>query len=736
MDKQLSGDQNPCTDTVRAGAIWLSGWLLLMSIEMIFRLLQGFIPLPSIVLSTTVGYSLIGFFAGGITGLITSIVSTLKRKKTTPLQKDCFYMASCIAATMFFQCILLVDGYFKRHSAHIHFSGDAGFVLLCLFIVFVLYSVFYKSNKMHHIPGFIALCVSINLLISGGIYLNRVVLPGGFLTVDFIHILANISITVVCIFLCFLLFIIINFLSKRIPRFIHFKWVIAFLLVIFFIEAMVSIFANQKFIVRNPPPTAQPVINQKNSPNVILITMDTTRADHISCYGYYRKTTPNIDNLADESLLFKNAYSTASWTLPAHASIFTGLYPSKHGAHGRMDVSLYDLGGKLNDKFITLAEVLQEKGYKTAGVIGGPYCSSHFGLAQGFNYYNEELHNIQSDLTHFMLYKIIGKFVPLMDFAHLYGYSGARTAEQINNAVFDWLEDNHSHPFFLFVNYFDPHGPFAALPPYNTLYEGKNKEIIKTVGGKSAINYTKREWPFIQSVLKGDRALSEKEKAHFISQYDGKIAYLDFHMGRLFQKLKSLEIFDKTMIIVTGDHGESFGEHELVFHNLAVYDNLLKVPMVIKYPLSLKITGVVEYPVSLTDVMPEILKMIGYPAPDLIQGTALSDKRRQGIIAENYRQKFFVNLSPERFDRNLKTIIKDNFKYIWASNGKNELYNLNNDPNELQNLVNELPCKVKEMQGNLSCLLPSNKSTVIPKEESLEMDKGLRENLKALGYLN
>jgi arylsulfatase A-like enzyme len=335
-----------------------------------------------------------------------------------------------------------------------------------------------------------------------------------------------------------------------------------------------------------------------------------------------------------------------------------------------------------------------------------------------------------------MLYKIFGRVIPLKDLAVRYGHSGTRIASQMNDVVFEWLDKNYSNPFFLFINYFDPHNPFAAPSPYDLLYEGKDKEIIKNPNkDQKEVNYCVREGDFIQSVLSGKHNLSEKEKEHFISQYDGKISYLDFQMGKLFQRLKELEIYDQTMIIVAGDHGESFGEHHLMFHNLALYDTLLKVPLIIKYPLSMKRVGTIDYLVSLVDVLPEILSSLGIPVPDTVQGSPLRDKERKGVVAENYRQKYFVKLSPLRFDRDLRTIIKGGFKYIWTSDGRNELYNLSKDPGELKNLVNELPQKGEEMQTALNNWLNSAKVTA-PEREIQIMDERIKENLKVLGYID
>ena len=173
----------------------------------------------------------------------------------------------------------------------------------------------------------------------------------------------------------------------------------------------------------------------EGKPNILLITLDTVRADHVSCYGYERQTTPNLDAFSREGVLYKNAYATSSWTLPSHASIFTGKYPTRHGAHFNTDSAqiakyfesqkgqqfdMSDLNTKsilkLSEDNITLAEILSERGYRTAGIIGGPFTASIFGLAQGFDYYNENFLDVEKDISFSLIYQVIDLFFSLKDF--------------------------------------------------------------------------------------------------------------------------------------------------------------------------------------------------------------------------------------------------------------------------------------------------------------------------------
>jgi len=458
------------------------------------------------------------------------------------------------------------------------------------------------------------------------------------------------------------------------------------------------------------PPLNKPMAKSNNQaedkPNIMLITMDTTRADHLSCYGYHKNTSPHLDTLAQEAVRFENAYAPSPWTLPSHASLLTGIYPAQHGAHWDDESVKANWPAGLAEQYKTLTEILVDNDYKTAGVIGAPFCHSSFGLAQGFKYYDDALVNVIPDLEHFTLFKILSRWFLLMDIATKKGLNGCRIASQINKLVFSWLDKHSQDPFFLFIHYYDPHAPYLPPDGYSLLFrEDENTEITE----------------------------SERHKRYLLSQYDGEIAYLDYHLGKIFEKLKELKIYDSTMIIITSDHGEFFGEHECWTHGYELYQEVLKVPLIIKYPSNYVKTGVYQERVSLVDIMPTILYVLGLPIPKEVQGAALCEGESK-VMAEVYRHAY--RSIPEwelKFARDLQSLYLGNYKYIKDMNGQGELYDIVNDPRELRNLINIMPEEAEKMELKLTEWLPHVESHLPNKE--VKLDKATEETLRALGYL-
>ena len=436
--------------------------------------------------------------------------------------------------------------------------------------------------------------------------------------------------------------------------------------------------------------------------------MDTTRADHLSCYGYHKNTTPNLDKVAQESVVFKNAYASSPWTLPSHASIFTGMYPARHGAHCDWEIMHCDWPVHLGEHYKVLAEILFDNGFRTAGVIGGPFCKSNFGLSQGFEYFDDALISVLPDLKYFTLFKILRRWIPLKNIAARQGINGFRIAPQINTRVFSWLEKHYQSPFFLFINYFDAHLPYFPPGKYALLFrEEENCEITE----------------------------SERHKRDLLARYDGEIAYLDYHMGKLFKKLKELKIYSNTIIIITSDHGEFFGEHDCWDHNYELYQEVIEIPLIIKYPSSCLKKGVYLNRVSLVDIMPTVLNFLKLPLPEDLQGADLFEGKSR-VMAEIYRRS--KPFGGNNFIRELKSLVLNDYKYIKEyakdSGGRDELYDMNNDPRELYNLIDTMPEKAKEMEMRLTEWL-SCEGSRISTDDPVKIDEATKESLKVLGYI-
>jgi arylsulfatase A-like enzyme/Flp pilus assembly protein TadD len=397
----------------------------------------------------------------------------------------------------------------------------------------------------------------------------------------------------------------------------------------------------------------------KHAPNVVVITIDTLRADHLGCYGYSKIRTPNIDALAADSARFERAYTPVPVTLPAHTAIFTGTYPTLSGMH---DFS----GNKLNPKQPTLATVLKQQGYTTGAVIGSAVLDSRFGLNQGFDFYYD----------HFDFNRLQESNIEAME----------RPGNVVADVALDWLGKNVGSKFFLWMHLYDPHYPYQPPPPYSEQYK--------------------------------DRL------------YDGEIAFADAQFGRVIAFLKAKGLYDNTLIVLTGDHGESLGEHGEKTHGFFIYNATLRVPVIIHLPGTTAAT-VVSQLVSLTDLMPTVLQELKIEVPAEVQGRSLlpllSAKKDDSVsvYAETFLPRLHFNWSE------LRSVETERYQFIEAP--KPELYDLAADPGETRNLYAGKKALGSELQARLRALVRQYS----PDQELAEktgFDPALMERLKSLGY--
>lgn len=403
--------------------------------------------------------------------------------------------------------------------------------------------------------------------------------------------------------------------------------------------------------------------------NVLLVTFDTTRADHIGCYGDEAARTPVVDRLAAEGVRFQDAYSAIPVTCPSHATILTGKYPL---AHGVRDNGLFVLAPEQR----TLAEILKQHGYRTGAAVGGFPLVSRFGLNQGFDFYDDRLTQ-PFDAA-------LGGVPP----ARPSLFMERRVAARVNEAALGWLERNASQPFFLWIHYYDPHQPYEAHVPYNELF--------------------------------ADRP------------YDGQIAYADESLGVVLDRLAKLGVYDRTLVVFTADHGEGLNEHDEMTHSFLLYDTTLRVPLVVRPP-SGPGGRVVKGRVRLVDVAPTILDMLGIPVPAEMQGRSLAPFMQGDAGAAADRTHYAETLSP-RLTQNLgelRALFEGRWKYVHGP--RPELFDLQDDPKELKNLVDSRPDVAAEMRGKLAEFIrthsPPGRQRVAP------ADPDTLRRLAALGYL-
>lgn len=459
------------------------------------------------------------------------------------------------------------------------------------------------------------------------------------------------------------------------------------------------------------------IAESQDKPNILLIVMDATRADHLSCYGYHRKTTPYIDNLAKEGVIYENAYSTAAWSLPSVASMFTSSFPSQHGYHAEIMIvkpeeDIFHVRKELRVKGFdfTLASILNSQGYKTVGFSCCPWVSHSTNLSQGF----EEFYQMWRD-----------------------------DVENVNRKVKSWLLNNYKTPFFMYIHYFEPHLLYTPKLPYRNLFIENAEQTLQVEDKMFKVEN------FAYKYIAREIKLSKEEIKALIPLYDAEIRELDEGINEVIGYLREADILENTLIIITADHGENLGEHQLMDHLLCLYDSLLHVPLIIRYP-KLFSPGLREQNLVQTiDIFPTIVEVlrINFNKASKLQGQSLVPSRgkqriRQFVFAEHESPVEFLKwLNKKRsyfdiskYDRQLKSIRSKDFKYIWSSDGRDELYHIKNDPGELDNIIKKMPKKALQMQTKLEDWLSSFET--VNSDKSISIDKELEEKLKSLGYIH
>jgi arylsulfatase A-like enzyme len=456
----------------------------------------------------------------------------------------------------------------------------------------------------------------------------------------------------------------------------------------------------------------------KTYPNVLFIVMDATRAKSLSCYGYHRPTTPSLDRFAECSVVYETAISAAGWSLPGHASMFTGLYPSRHGAH--------DQHKYLIPECPTMAELLRSYGYHTVAICRNEYVGPGTGLDRGFERFNN-LRNPPWSL---------GEIARKMDvgMAALLGQrdSGARhTNKQVKSALRRLQAGER--PFFMFVHYNEPHAPYC--PPHKY-----NRYLPDGVSLREARQVNQDRWKYFADPT----SMDEQDFEILTALYDAEITYLDSRIAQLWGWLAKMGILDRTMVIITADHGENVGDHQMMGHAYCLYDTLLHVPLIIHYPRGTTAPGRVAHQVQTLDLLPTILAMLGDTSSETyrsLQGLdLLASTRHEFTVAEQVRPDLttfyerFPGVDVSRYDRALKMIRTVRYKYIWSSEGHHELYDLQMDPNEECIIIAEHPDVAASLDRRLTEWRNSFKEA-IPSDQVSEFDEEVKARLRGLGYL-
>ncbi len=407
--------------------------------------------------------------------------------------------------------------------------------------------------------------------------------------------------------------------------------------------------------------------------NVIMIMIDTLRADHLPCYGYERNTAPTICGLAEEGFLFQNMYSNSPSTKTSVASLFTSMLPSQHKSIHNEDV--------LGDELTTMAEILSENGYHTYAVNGNPVIKTKFNYDQGFSTWKDNLRRISIR----------------------------------NRNILDSV-DSYEQPFFLYLHYMDPHSPYTAPGSYSRFFNEDYDGIVTGAGGPEEGYFENRP----------------DELEQFKAFYDNEIRFVDHRIAELIERLRETGLYEDSVIILLSDHGEGFMEHGWFFHSNGVYTELIDVPLIIRPPNQEKM--VIETPVQTVDILPTLLSMLGIDVDHRFAGRSIfsligSDETRP-IVSEQRRLFAPSGRIPET------AVMMGNYKLIKKlKSGAYLLFDMREDPMERENVIDSAP-NAAELIEKMESVIQANASMYDEVEvEKTTLDEKTTQQLKALGYI-
>jgi arylsulfatase A-like enzyme len=465
--------------------------------------------------------------------------------------------------------------------------------------------------------------------------------------------------------------------------------------------------------------TRPPGTTAVDRPNILLLTIDALRPDHLSCYGYRGIQTPAIDSLAREGVRFERAVVQAPWTIPSFSSIFSSLYPSVHFA-GKINFNDKRTTAPLRPGIPWLPSILQRAGYYTQAIINNGLLSDEYNFVRGFDdYYNlfdqyYELELVGKERS--FLWRFLQFWKPSAPSGN---HSFLLTQKSLK-----WLS-RPPQPFFLWIHYFDPHLPYERRKSYNLnpAYQGKlrSEEIVRHLEPKD--------------IKVGIYKLTQADKEYLKSVYDEEILLVDEEIGKLLEKLGQTGLLDNTFIILTSDHGEEFWEHQHYEHGHSLYRELTHTPLILRYPKALPQNMVIPYQVRAIDIAPTILELVGQEGVRL-QGRSLFPLIRGEETGHRPAFSEFLLFSEEA-----KALDTGEYKFIFApSSRRAELYDLRQDPLEQHNIIARDPQLGQQFLKRLikwgkECRKWAKSYTPSSGEQAAAPDAASRQRLKALGYI-
>lgn len=469
-------------------------------------------------------------------------------------------------------------------------------------------------------------------------------------------------------------------------------------------------------------------------PNILILLLDTARAQSFNTYGSAQPTAPHFEALAAESVVYEQAIAPACWSLPSQVSLLTGLFPSTHGAH--------ELHRSYAHTYPMLPEVLRQAGYHTFGLSPNSWMSDEFGVTHGFEHYGRlwqyrpnapaPTGSGWGDWLNRRLNRWYGRYV----------FPRRNRAPHVNRHLQAQLA-RIPEPFFGYVIYWDMHLPYAATPAHLARWLPPGVTLAQA----AAVN--RDPWRYIT----GDLPMSDEAFAILRACYHAALASLDAALGTLLAWMRQRGLLERTLLIVTSDHGENIGDHGLMSHAYSLHDTLLHVPLLVRYPLFFPPGQRVRQQVQLTDLFPTLLDVAALDVPTVrqpLQGTSLLQLPPEtataprlayaemlgphpSMAALNRRTGAPVDIPRPALDRALRCVRTPTTKFIWASDGQHALYDLQADPYETTNRVHLDPQGTAMAMAHLDAWQPAR--PVVADGVPPVLDDEVRQRLRALGYL-
>lgn len=491
-------------------------------------------------------------------------------------------------------------------------------------------------------------------------------------------------------------------------------------------------------------------------PNIVIIVLDAVRAQNLPFYGYRRNTTPFLCSIENDLTVYENAISSTYWTMPSVASLFTGMYTSGHG--------LVSDGDRLDQTLSTLPRILQTHGYRCAAFVRNIYVSEYSGLDSNFHdFYSKSEVDQLKKLASIVSRRAVSRLqppginrvadVPLND-GHSKKALFANIAARLADVLIDtggrrfvsdfssWLRRYRGEPFFAYFHFLETHSPWRAPLKFAFNFLSLRDNIRKLF-----INHNHLAF------LMNKKQMTPEDFRILTDAYDNSIFYTDHLTGKIVRLLKECQLYDNTLLIILSDHGDNIGDHGLMFHYWCLYDTLIKIPLIIKFPTGINLKGRVSKIVQNVDIFPTILSLLNENDTNVraqIQGNDLlekaQDKRERGIAISELvkafgpdRQEFKKQFS--NFDRRLLSVRTENFKFIYSSREDHEFYDLKKDPEESRNLYPSddrfLPLmeKASLYYKRTDKFYQTIREKIDGRMDKDQLDESVIKHLKSLGYM-